>query len=397
MTKSEFLELLEKNLKALSVEERNKTITYYNEMISDMIDSGLTQEQAVAKLGKPTDIAKEIVDNAREHNKQKQDNVEPAFNEVKKETPVQQELRTTKKVKAWPFILLGVLVLVAFVVVQVVGSVYFSRLPREKQVKEFNLSDVKNISIDIEVDGFTVVETNDDKVVFEYYVNKRHEYDVELDGKTLEIDSDYNYSFFSDYSIEEYSSTLYLPKAYTGNFEFDGATGAIYLETTHVFNDVEIEISTGLASIKNITCNHFEVYQSTGSIEIFNITTNNLYVDSSTGNIEIKDSKMDELVVDQHTGLTRITNITGLTAEIKKVTIESSTGSVKFNNINALDIFITVSTGDIEGTFNDSINNYTISSHVSTGDSNLPESFGNGSKKLVVKASTGDIEIEFAD
>ena len=56
-----FLKLLEKNLKALSVEERNKTITYYNEMISDMIDSGLTQEEAVAKLGDPADIAKEIV------------------------------------------------------------------------------------------------------------------------------------------------------------------------------------------------------------------------------------------------------------------------------------------------------------------------------------------------
>ena len=396
MTKSEFLELLEKNLKALSVEERNKTITYYNEMISDMIDSGLTQEEAVAKLGNPTDIAKEIVDNAREHNKQKQTNGEPTFNEVKKETPVQQELRTTKKVKAWPFILIGVFVLVAFVAVQVIGSVYFSRLPREKQVREFNLSDVKNISIDVEVDGFTVVETNDDKVIFECYVNKRYEYDVELAENTLEIDNDYNYSFFSDYNIEEYNSTLYLPKSYNGNFEFDGSVGAIYLETTHKFKNVDVEVSTGFASIKNITCNNLDVYQSTGSIQISNVVSNKINVHSSTGNFEIENSKMDELIVDQGTGLTKVKNVTGLTAEIKTVRIDASTGEVKFDNMNALNISIKVSTGDVEGRFNDSMSNYTITSHVSTGESNLPESFGSGPKRLDVKASTGDIEIEFA-
>lgn len=64
--------------------------------------------------------------------------------------------------------------------------------------------------------------------------------------------------------------------------------------------------------------------------------------------------------------------------------------------MNALNISIKVSTGDVEGRFNDSMSNYTITSHVSTGESNLPESFGSGPKRLDVKASTGDIEIEFA-
>ena len=138
MTKSEFLVILEKELKSLTVEERNKTITYYSEMISDMIDGGLSQEEAVEKLGNPKDIAKEIVDAAKEHKKESVTvKAEPTTEKVKKETPVQQELRTTKKIKAWPFVLIGVLVIVIFVVVQIIGSIYFSNLPREKRIKEF--------------------------------------------------------------------------------------------------------------------------------------------------------------------------------------------------------------------------------------------------------------------
>ena len=114
MTKSDFLIELEKKLKSLSSEERAKTINYYSEMISDMIDSGLTQEEATAKLGSPNAIAEEIIENAREHKKQNTVEADPTFTEIKKETPVQQELKNTKKVKAWPFVLLGVLVLIIF-------------------------------------------------------------------------------------------------------------------------------------------------------------------------------------------------------------------------------------------------------------------------------------------
>ena len=400
MTKSDFLIELEKKLKSLSSEERAKTINYYSEMISDMIDSGLTQEEATAKLGSPNAIAEEIIENAREHKKQNTVEADPTFTEIKKETPVQQELKNTKKVKAWPFVLLGVLVLIIFVGIYVGGSIYFSRLPREKQVKEFAVESVNAISIDVEVDGLTVIETNDDKIVFEYYSNKRHQYEVEQEGSTLEIDADFNYGFFSDFSIEDHNTKntkLYLPKSYNRDFEYDGSTGAIYFETTHSLNKVDIEISTGLASIKNLTCVDLDVYQSTGSVEILNVTTNSAFIKASTGSIRVENSRFNELIIDQGTGPTKIKNITGLTAEINKVIIEASTGEVEFDNINALNISIHVSTGDVEGRFNDSMSNYTITSKVSTGDNNLPQSFGNGPKKLDVKTSTGDIEVYFAD
>lgn len=61
MTKLQFLCQLEKQLKKLSNVEKEQTISYYSEMIDDMIESGLSEEQAVSKLDNPKDIAKQYL------------------------------------------------------------------------------------------------------------------------------------------------------------------------------------------------------------------------------------------------------------------------------------------------------------------------------------------------
>ena len=61
MTKLQFLCELEKQLKKLSNIEKTQTISYYSEMIDDMIESGLSEEQAVNKLDNPKDIAKQYL------------------------------------------------------------------------------------------------------------------------------------------------------------------------------------------------------------------------------------------------------------------------------------------------------------------------------------------------
>lgn len=61
MTKLEFLCQLEKYLKTLSKIDKDQIISYYSEMIDDMIESGLSEEQAVNKLGNPKDIAKQYL------------------------------------------------------------------------------------------------------------------------------------------------------------------------------------------------------------------------------------------------------------------------------------------------------------------------------------------------
>ncbi len=60
MTKQEFLNELRNLTGALSEGERSKLLEYYEEMIDDRVEEGVPEEEAVAAMGSPADIAAEF-------------------------------------------------------------------------------------------------------------------------------------------------------------------------------------------------------------------------------------------------------------------------------------------------------------------------------------------------
>lgn len=65
MKKTEFLSSLRQKLSILPQQDVEKTLEYYNEMIDDYIESGYSQEAAVAKMGSVNDVAAQILANAQ--------------------------------------------------------------------------------------------------------------------------------------------------------------------------------------------------------------------------------------------------------------------------------------------------------------------------------------------
>ena len=61
MTKADFLQLLERALSQLSEEERRANLEYYSELLDDMLEEGMTEAEATAKLGSPAAIAESIL------------------------------------------------------------------------------------------------------------------------------------------------------------------------------------------------------------------------------------------------------------------------------------------------------------------------------------------------
>ena len=61
MNKSDFIETLDRLLKSLNKEEREKFIYYYEEIIEDYKESGLTEEEVINKIGTPESIAENIL------------------------------------------------------------------------------------------------------------------------------------------------------------------------------------------------------------------------------------------------------------------------------------------------------------------------------------------------
>ena len=66
MRKDEFLSSLERLLRSLKREERNKFLSYYSEMIDDYMEDGCGEEEAVGRIGSPGEIAQEILTDREE-------------------------------------------------------------------------------------------------------------------------------------------------------------------------------------------------------------------------------------------------------------------------------------------------------------------------------------------
>lgn len=62
MNKTDFLEKLERLLNNLSKNEKDKTLSYYDEMIEDLKEEGLSEKEAISKIGNPENIANTILE-----------------------------------------------------------------------------------------------------------------------------------------------------------------------------------------------------------------------------------------------------------------------------------------------------------------------------------------------
>lgn len=73
MTKKDFINKLKKALGKLTKEEKDRYVNYYEEMISDLMENGASEEEAVEKQGSVEQIAKEILQDADDSQMRKKD------------------------------------------------------------------------------------------------------------------------------------------------------------------------------------------------------------------------------------------------------------------------------------------------------------------------------------
>lgn len=85
MNKLEFLKKLEKELSGLPKTERDEHINFYNEMIDDRIEDGLSEEDAIAQIGTVDKVLSQIItdkyysDTMSKPQKEKKDSAFPVW------------------------------------------------------------------------------------------------------------------------------------------------------------------------------------------------------------------------------------------------------------------------------------------------------------------------------
>ena len=92
MTKNEFLDILRSREKlfGLSEEDIAQSISFYGELIDDRIEDGMSEEDAVADVGSPEEIAAQIL------------------SEIPLSKLVKEKIKPSRRLRAWEIVLLAV-------------------------------------------------------------------------------------------------------------------------------------------------------------------------------------------------------------------------------------------------------------------------------------------------
>ena len=88
MSKQEFLSALRKKLSGLPGDDIEERLNFYNEMIDDRVEEGLTEEQAVEELGSIDDIVSQIM------------------SEIPLTKLVKEKVKPNRSLRAWEIVLL---------------------------------------------------------------------------------------------------------------------------------------------------------------------------------------------------------------------------------------------------------------------------------------------------
>ncbi len=108
MNKAEFLSALQNRLSGLPREELERTVTYYDEMIDDHMEEGMTEAEAVASLGSVEDIVAQILG-------------EKSLFKL-----LHEKIKPKRRLRAWEIVLIVLGFPVWFPLLVAVAAVFFS-------------------------------------------------------------------------------------------------------------------------------------------------------------------------------------------------------------------------------------------------------------------------------
>ena len=362
MTKTEYLIELAVKIQSLTDkpaaihEELKGLITFYQEMIEDKIEDGMTEEEAVAAMESPDEIA------ARLKSELEEEKLNTTTLEPEENTQTPDENVYAKACED-------------------------STLMR----REYAAEGLNKILIEDENSGIKVKFGN--VVAVNSYDNAEGFYEVTNNAGVLLVKYKRNIrNFFRLPIFRKKRGTLVLevPRAWGGY---------LYARTSNAKIEIEAEISEILLrtsnagiDINSVRADKLRAVTSNGKINAVKIGCSSAELVTSNGKIYAEDARADELLkLSSSNGPINVYNIV-----TSKFSAATSNSGINVDSIEADDISLATSNGNITGTLPGKQADYAITSRTVNGKNKLPDGT-EGTKKLSVRTSNGKITIDFPD
>ena len=248
-------------------------------------------------------------------------------------------------------------------------------------VDEFNKIEINAKTANI---NFQLAEDGECKVVC--YENKKEKHLTSVDNGVLKINYTNEKRWYDYLHILSNSPkiTVYLPDLDNITLTIKVSTGDVKLPSDFTFESISISGSTCHVKCYASSIYQTKIHVSTGDIIIENATAKNYDLHVSTGYAKITNVNCENIVSTGSTGDIKLNNVIAS----EKISIERSTGKVKFYRCDANELKIITSTGDVEGTL---LSDKVFIVKSSTGDIDVPSSITGG--RCEITTSTGDIEV----
>ena len=322
----------------------------------------------------------------------------------------------SKATKIW-LIVAAALVLVGGMIFAVTMSSinwdFLSLDTSDYETNEYVIEEKFNdISFDIETADVEFLLSEDDKIKVVCYEEENVKHNVKVEDKTLNITVDNQKKWYENIgvSFDTPTITVYLPKSVNdpageyGSLTVKSNTGYFTVPECFVFDNIDINLSTGDVSCFASCENECNITTSTGCIETKSMSADSISLCTSTGEISAESIKCDDMYTKVSTGRTYLSDVKcvnftseGTTGALEldnviaksDMIINRSTGNVIFDDCDASQVYIATSTGSVNGNF---LSDKIFNADSSTGSINVPTSTKGG--LCEIHTDTGSINIE---
>lgn len=279
----------------------------------------------------------------------------------------------------------------------------FSTVEYEVNTYEIN-NPFQSISILSDTEDIFFVPSADGKCTVTFVEQKNEPHTATVENGILSIEKIKTEPQFILFSTVSTSITVHLPVGEYETLQIREHTGKIELPGDYIFGNIDIHVTTGDVSCSASSSGLLSIRTDTGDIMVKGVGAGELDLSVTTGRVEAEYVRCaGHMGVKVTTGKTILTDIAcrsfsseGDTGDItlekttvaETLTINRTTGDVKFLGCDASELQVTTDTGDVTGNL---LSEKVFITRSDTGRINVPETVTGG--KCKITTDTGKIEI----
>lgn len=282
---------------------------------------------------------------------------------------------------------------------------------RTEKAEDFKGDGIENLVVEADYQNIEIVASVDDDLHVTYYESKTDDYSLSVNNATLTIKKAHQpwWKSIGFFNYAPKTMTVAIPDTLTA-VSADADAGSLSVDSVALAGDLRIDSDAGAVKVSDISAGDIKISSDAGNVKLTRVSAKNVTVEASAGSVKWEDVSCNNVDVDSDAGKVDFENVS-----CGDVTVSSDAGAVKLQDLTASEAKISTDAGKIEftalsvakslelstdfgairGTIQGVMSDFTITSSVDFGSSNLPSSYQGGNKLLKVEADSGSVNVDF--